>query len=113
MNVVLAIAVSILYVLALKLGVLDMRAGVAGNVRMLIHLNFILAGLNLIPVPPLDGGAVLAGILPDRYGHIMGYLQQYGFLILLALLMTRGLELLLWPVSAFARAWLVALHLIA
>ena len=110
MNVVLAIVVSIIYLLALKLGILDARTGVAGNIQMLIYLNFILAGFNLIPVPPLDGGTVLAGILPDGYGHILGFLHRYGFMILMGLMITGILGFLMTPVTAFAAVWLNGLH---
>jgi Zn-dependent protease len=85
----------------------------AREIEMLITLNFVLAGLNLIPVPPLDGGTVLAGILPYRHAHVIGFLQQYGFVILLVLLVTNALSLLLSPVFALAHAWLGALQSLA
>jgi Zn-dependent protease len=54
----------------------------------LIQINLILAAFNLIPVPPLDGSKILAGLLPDS-GTIWVYsLEQYGPLILLLLIVT-------------------------
>lgn len=53
---------------------------------MSIQLNFVLAVLNLLPLPPLDGSKVLAAFLPRRlYGSYMR-LEPFGFLILLALI---------------------------
>ena len=42
--------------------------------------------LNLIPVPPLDGGRVLAGVLPDRYSHALTRIEPYGLFIIFGLL---------------------------
>ena len=110
MNVVLALVVSLVYVTLLRSGAVRLDQHPALEIEMLIRLNFVLAGLNLLPVPPLDGGAVLAGILPDRYGHVTVFLQQYGFMILLALLVTNAMSLLLSPVAALAHVWLGALR---
>jgi Zn-dependent protease len=53
---------------------------------MSIQLNFVLAILNLLPLPPLDGSKVLAAFLPDNLRHTYLRLEPYGFLILLALI---------------------------
>ncbi|MDI9479440.1 MAG: site-2 protease family protein [Syntrophomonadaceae bacterium] len=63
----------------------------------LIWINLVLAVFNLIPVPPLDGSKILAGILPDRGASIMYALEQYGILILLLLLMTGVISKVLLP----------------
>ena len=53
-----------------------------------VYVNLLLAFFNLIPVPPLDGGNVLLGLLPPRLAASYGQLRQYGFLVLYALLFT-------------------------
>ena len=53
---------------------------------MSIQLNFVLALLNLLPLPPLDGSKVLAAFLPNRLSNSYMRLEPFGFLILLALI---------------------------
>jgi len=51
-----------------------------------IVLNLILAVFNLIPVAPLDGAAVLSGLLPRPLSQLIYDIQPYGFMILIAML---------------------------
>jgi len=63
----------------------------------LVYINLILAAFNLIPVPPLDGSKILAGILPDSGARFMYSMEQYGPLILLLLIVTNMVGKILWP----------------
>ena len=51
-----------------------------------ILVNLVLAVFNLFPVPPLDGGRVLAGLLPWRAGQVLARVEPFGFFIVLALM---------------------------
>ena len=70
--------------------------GVAG-----IFINTILMVLNLLPLPPLDGGRVLTGVLPAPLAYRFARIEPYGFWILIALLMTGVLAFILWPFVSF------------
>lgn len=63
----------------------------------LVWINLVLAVFNLIPVPPLDGAKILAGILPDRGAAIIYSMEQYGMIILLLLLITGVVSSVLGP----------------
>ena len=63
--------------------------GIAG-----IDVNVMLGVLNLLPIPPLDGSRVLAGVLPNRFGLAMLRMERYGLIILVVLLASGILNLM-------------------
>lgn len=77
--------------------------GVAG-----IDVNVMLGVLNLVPVPPLDGSRVLAGLLPDRASEAMARMEPYGLIILVALL-ALGLFNALMPIITSIRHFILTL----
>lgn len=65
-------------------------SGVAG-----ISINLVLALINLLPIPPLDGSRILTGMLPSYWAWQYNRLERYGFIILLLLLYTNLLGAIL------------------
>ena len=50
-----------------------------------VKWNILLAVFNMIPIPPLDGGRVMVGLLPDRQSEVWGSLEPYGIFIVIFL----------------------------
>ena len=63
----------------------------------LFVINAVLGLFNLFPIPPLDGGNVVSGLLPPKAAFTFDKIRPFGFLILLLLLYTRILDLYLNP----------------
>ena len=74
------------------------------NVGVLV--NVVLAILNLLPVPPLDGSRILASLLPPRGALALARLEPYGLLILLLLLVSGVLGMILGPVAGWSQRFL-------
>ncbi|MGD0421573.1 MAG: site-2 protease family protein [Xanthobacteraceae bacterium] len=58
----------------------------AANLRNALILNVILAIFNLLPIPPLDGGRILVGVLPGALARLLSRAEPYGLLILIGLI---------------------------
>ena len=69
-------------------------------------LNVLLAVFNMLPIPPLDGGQILMALLPPSISARMHFLYQYGFLILMGLLMTGVLGAVIGPPYFVILSWL-------
>lgn len=54
----------------------------------LAFINFVLGMFNLMPIPPLDGSKVIAGLIPKEAAYAYMKLERFGFIILLAVVLT-------------------------
>ncbi|MDH5552417.1 MAG: site-2 protease family protein [Nitrosomonas sp.] len=69
--------------------------GIAG-----IKINILLMVLNLLPLPPLDGGRMVVSLLPRRLAYYFSLIEPYGFMILVVLLFSGVLGAVIWPIMA-------------
>lgn len=83
-----------------------LATGLAGGYLGLLifeafRLNLLLAVFNMVPIPPLDGGNVLAGLLPPGAAATFDQLRPYGIFILYGLLLTGALAYIIGPPYIF------------
>ena len=69
-----------------------------------ISVNLVFMALNLLPIPPLDGGRIVSGLLPTRMSIAYSRVEPYGLIILLALMFTGALSFFLRPLHDIGAA---------
>jgi Zn-dependent protease len=75
--------------------------------QLSVYLNVVLAVFNMVPVPPLDGGNVVAGLLRGPVAEMYDRLRPYGFIILYGLMFTGFLTTIISPPAQFLLYWLL------
>lgn len=95
------LAMALIWALVLKLGLSMPGSYFALPLALMgaagVFFNIIIMVLNLVPLPPLDGGRILVSLLPHRLAWRVARIEPYGFLILIVLLFSGVLGAMLWP----------------
>ncbi|MDO8437678.1 MAG: site-2 protease family protein [Nitrosomonadaceae bacterium] len=96
---------AILWALVMKLGLSLPESDLTRPMLLMgeagIEINVILMVLNLLPLPPLDGGRMAVSLLPHRLAHHFARIEPYGFMILLLLLFSGMLGTIIGPFIMF------------
>ncbi|MEO8444125.1 MAG: site-2 protease family protein [Gammaproteobacteria bacterium] len=98
-NMVMALFWTLVFFLALHVpaGLLGARQFLLSMSQIGITFNILLAVFNLVPIPPLDGGRVLRGVVPESLGRKLDAVEPYGLILVMALLATGFLGQFVWP----------------
>ena len=96
-NLVMALFWALVFKFAIGSPDLGYSSALLEMARVGISVNGVLMMLNLLPLPPLDGGRIAVSLLPHRIGWKFAQLERWGFPILLALLFLGVLDTILRP----------------
>jgi Zn-dependent protease len=102
-----AILLAIVPVSPQTLGESNVSVPIATLLTRLVNLNVLLAVFNMLPIPPLDGGNVLAGLLPPNFAELFNKVRPYGFILLYALILSNGFSYIVVPPYRFILSWLL------
>ena len=96
-NFLMAIGWAILLMAAAPGGMID-SDGLFEMAKAGIDVNLVLMALNLLPIPPLDGGRIALSLLPGPLAYRYSRLEPYGFMVVILLLVTGVLNYLMLPI---------------
>lgn len=108
-NLLMALGWALLLKLALTMPINIYSRPLATMSLTGINVNLVLMVLNLLPLPPLDGGRIAVSLLPFRMAVKFAQLERWGFPILLLLLFTHILDRIMWPFVSFFQQLIVIL----
>ena len=97
----------VLAVIAAILARVTPAGPLSGVFESAVYVNVLLALFNMVPVPPLDGGNVLSGLLTGSMAERFDRLRPYGFLILYGLMLTGILWTIVSPPMSLLVSWLL------
>ena len=100
-NLVMAVGWSLLYKLTLLAPEHYFSSPLLEMSKGGILINLVLMVLNLIPVPPLDGGRIAISALPHRMAYNLAKLEPYGLLVIMLLMASGLLSTVMYPVLGF------------
>lgn len=75
--------------------------------RIGIIINALLAAFNLLPIPPLDGGRVLRGLVSEDLGYYLDRIEPFGLIIIVLLLVSGLLWIVVGPLLAFVESFIL------
>jgi Zn-dependent protease len=107
-NFVMAFGWMVLGILLVMFGVSEQFPHKVAHAGLVANLLFF--ALNMLPIPPLDGGRIMTSMLPPRYAFKFARIEPYGFFILIGLMLLGVLSYLILPLVWAAK---VALDVLA
>ena len=106
-NLLLALILALCLQLTVNLGMSAVQIATSG-----IYLNIYMALFNLIPIPPLDGSKILAGLIPKGAAYkYLDVMDRYGMIILLILVIANVIGTIITPIAGQIYYWFVQLAL--
>ena len=108
-NLVMALGWALLYKLALLNPDNYFAVPLLGMAKIGIEINVVLLVLNLLPLPPLDGGRVAISLLPHSLAWQLARIEPYGMFILILLAVSNGLNWILSPLVNTMFDWIASL----